>query len=114
MDVKDVIWINCKVHLIEKPRRIASVTRMEMLAHLNDIIDVVPDLRSKNRMPRCIIDGIGMARWPHNTAIVNSLNYSEKFKQLEEKFSLLESTVNIRFEEIKIKTTEMKLPSSLI
>ena len=85
------------------------------MAYLNDIIDAVSDPRSKNRMPWCILEEIGMARLPlHNMAIVNGLNYSEKFKQLEEKLFLLESTVIKSFEEIKIETTEKKPPSSLI
>ena len=32
---KDVIWIHCKAHLIEKPNRVASVNRTEKMAHLN-------------------------------------------------------------------------------
>ena len=53
-------------------------------------------------MLRCIVDTIGMARWPmFNNTIVSALNYSDQLKQLEEKFTVLESTIDKMFDNIK-------------
>ena len=39
-DAKDILWEQCKDHLVDKPRRVTSVKRTEKMAHLQDIVDV--------------------------------------------------------------------------
>ena len=95
VEAKDVLWETCKSNLdVDKTRRVASVNRTEKMAHLTDIVEASSELMSKNKMPRCITDAIGMARWPtFNNAVVSATNYAEMYKKLDEKFACLEKTV---------------------
>ena len=55
-DAKDMLWEQCKDNLEGKPRRVGSPKRTEKMAHLQDIVDAIGNLRGKNRMPRCMTD----------------------------------------------------------
>ena len=96
---KDILWEQCKDHLVDKPRRVASVKRTEKMAHLQDIVDAIGTLRGKNHIPRCMTDALGMSRWPtYNMAIVSAINQDQKYIHLEERFTELQSEVNKKFE----------------
>lgn len=100
VQAKDLLWDRCKDHLTAKPKRMSSAKRSEKMAHLQDIVDTVHDLSSRNKMPRCVTDANGMCRWPtFNMAIVSASDLSEKFRNLEEKFSQLESTVTLKLQQ---------------
>ena len=69
-----------------------------MLANVLDILDAVDELRNKCKMPRCVTDAIGMARWPTFTvSVVSALDYKEqiqKLQKLQDRCSALEAFVN--------------------
>ena len=93
-DAKDVLWDRCKDILCDKPDRRGSAKRTVKMAHVQDIYDAVLDLSNKSKMPRCVCDAVGMARWPiFNNTIVSAVNYNEQFKQLRERCNHLEKSV---------------------
>ena len=53
-NAKNILWEQCKDHLVVKSRRVASVKRTKKMAHLQGIVDTIDDLRGKNHMPRCM------------------------------------------------------------
>ena len=58
-------------------------TIMHKLLDVNvlDILDAVDELRNKCKMPRCVTDAIGMARWMTFTlSVVSALNYKEQIQ----------------------------------
>ena len=57
------------------------------MAHVQDIYDAVLDLSNKSKMPRCVCDAVGMARW---SIFNNTIN--EQFKQLREHCNQLEKS----------------------
>ena len=60
---------------------------------MQDIYDAVLDLSNKSKIPRCVCDAVGMARWPiFKNTIVSAVNY-EQFKQLRERCNQLEKHV---------------------
>ena len=98
-DAKDILWEQCKDHLVDKPRRVASVKRTEKMAHLQDIVDDIGNLRGKNHMPRCMTDALGMSRWPtYKMTIVSAINQDQKYIHLEERFTEFQSEVNKKYE----------------
>ena len=101
-DAKDMLWEQCKDNLEGKPRRVGSPKRTEKMAHLQDIVDAIGNLRGKNRMPRCMTDALGMSRWPtYNMAIVSAINQDQKYIHLEERFTQFQSEVNKKLEMIR-------------
>ena len=65
------------------------------MANILDILDAVDELRNKCKMPRCVTDAIGMARWPTFTvSVVSALDYKEQIQKLQDRCSALESSVN--------------------
>ena len=93
-DAKDVLRDRCQDNLCDKPDRRGSVKRTVKMAHVQDIYDAVLDLSNKPKMPRCVCDAVGMARWPiFNNTIVSAVNYNEQFKQLRECCNQLEKSV---------------------
>ena len=94
-DANDMLWEQCKDNLEGKPRRVGSPKRTEKMAHLQDIVDAIGNLRGKNRMPRCMTDALGMSRWPtYNMAIVSAINQDQTYIHLEERFTQFQSEVN--------------------
>ena len=82
------------------------------MATITDIVDAVSDLMSRSKLPRCITDATGMARWPmFNMAIVSAVNYYKKFWQLEE-FSKLEASVYKLYTNLqRINTMKQAVPA---
>ena len=65
------------------------------MANVLDILDAVDELRNKCKMPRCVTDAIGMARWPTFTvSVVSALDYKEQIQKLQDRCSALEASVN--------------------
>ena len=94
-DAKDVLWTQCLDHLGEKPKRNPSSLRSRKMANVLDILDAVDELRNKCKMPRCVTDAIGMARWPTFTvSVVSALDYKEQIQKLQDRCSALEASVN--------------------
>ena len=112
-DAKDVLWERCQDILCDKPDRRGSVKRTVKMAHVQDIYDAVMDLSNKSKMPRCVCDAVGMARWPiFNNTIVSAVNYNEQFKQLRERCSQLEKSVTSNTKAIE-GTKKMPGPGSM-
>ena len=112
-DAKDVLWDRCQDNLCDKPDRRGSVKRTVKMAHVQDIYDAVMDLSNKSKMPRCVCDAVGMARWPiFNNTIVSAVNYNEQFKQLRERCSQLEKSVTSNTKAIE-GTKKMPGPGSM-
>ena len=93
-DAKDVLWDRCQDNLCDKPDCRGSVKRTVKMTHVQDIYNTVLDLPNKSKMPRCVCDALGMARWPiFNNTIVSAVNYNEQFKQLRERCNQLDKSV---------------------
>ena len=106
-DAKDVLWTQCLDHLGEKPNRNPSSLRSKKMENILDILDAVDELRNKCKMPRCVTDAIGMARWPTFTvSVVSGLDYKEQIQKLQDRCSALEASVNKNIQ--NISTTQKR------
>ena len=100
-DAKVVLWTQCLDHSGKKINRNPSSLRSGKMENVLHILDAVDELRNKCKMPRCVTDAIGMARWPTFTvSVVSALDYKEQIQKIQDRCSALEASVNKKVQNV--------------